>query len=433
MDNYDVVIVGGRVAGSTLASLLGAGGLKVLLLERATFPSDTLSTHVIYGDSFGIWERIGAWGAIERLGSAKLWGISWIRDGRPDIRGRFWGVRGHDYSLCLRRLLLDDVLFNNAANTPGVTAIEGARVTELLHEGQRVTGVRFETHHVAGGKNELTASARLVVGCDGRRSRVAKAVGARQYVTESPINFAFYTYVEGVDPGPEPEPMFEIWESEYIGGTPMFAQCDAGIWMAIIYLPQHHFDAFRTHKDDNFWKAMDSDSRLGPRLRSGTQIGPIRGAGDFVNFIREPVGEGWALVGDAGQHKDPIFGQGIGDAARSAESLADCLLEAEAEESDWSSALGRFRIKRDLDLVPNFQWMIQRKPADLTEEEFESIWDGLGDDPQQAERFINVFSHAVSGSEFFGRLNASSLLGREPDSFDTRAIASARRIREVTR
>jgi 2-polyprenyl-6-methoxyphenol hydroxylase-like FAD-dependent oxidoreductase len=428
MDTFDVVVVGGRVAGSTLASLLGAAGLDVLLLERATFPADTLSTHVIYGDSFGIWERIGAWAAIERIGSAKLWGISWTRDGRPDIRGRFWPVRGHDYSQCIRRILLDDVLFNNAANTPGVTAVQGARVTELLHEGQRVTGVRFETHDKAGGTEETTASARLVAGCDGRRSLVARAVDARQVVTESPINFAFYTYVEGVDPGPEPEPMFEIWDSEYMGGTPMLAQCDAGIWMAIVYLPQQHFDAFRSGKDANFWKAMDSDPRVGPRLRSGTQLTPIRGAGDFVNFIREPVGEGWVLVGDAGQHKDPIFGQGIGDAVRSAESLADCLLEAESTGSDWSSALARFRIKRDLDLVPNFQWMIQRKPADLSEGEFESIMDGLGGDPQQGERFINVFSHAVSGSEFFGRLNASSLLGREPASFDTRQLHPAKHI-----
>ena len=100
MEEFDVVVVGGRVAGSTLASLLGAQGLKVLLLDRASFPSDTLSTHVIYGDSFGIWERIGAWDAIQSLGSAKLRGISWIRDGRPDIRGKFWPVRGHDYSLC---------------------------------------------------------------------------------------------------------------------------------------------------------------------------------------------------------------------------------------------------------------------------------------------------------------------------------------------
>ena len=428
MDTFDVVIVGGRVAGSTLASLLGAGGLSVLLLERATFPADTLSTHVIYGDSFGIWERIGAWDAIERIGSEKLWGISWIRDGRPDIRGRFWPVRGHDYSLCIRRLLLDDVLFDYAAGTPGVTAVQGVRVTELLYDGQRVSGVRYETRHGAGPTMRSSASARLVAGCDGRRSLVARAVGASQYVTESPINFAFYTYVEGVDPGPEPEPMFEIWDSDHIGGTPMLARCEAGIWMAIVYLPQQQFDAFRSRKDDNFWKAMDSDQRVGPRLRSGRQLTPIRGAGDFVNFIREPVGEGWVLIGDAGQHKDPIFGQGIGDAVRSAESLADRLLEAESAGTDWSSALARFRIQRDLDLVPNFEWMIQRKPAGLTEGEFNAIMDGLGGDPQQAERFINVFSHAVSGPEFFGRVNASSLLGREPASFDIRQLHAARRI-----
>lgn len=426
MDNFDVVIVGGRVAGSTLASLLGAGGFKVLLLERATFPSDTLSTHVIYGDSFGIWQRIGAWDAIERLDSAKLKGISWIRDGHPDIRGRFWPVRGHDYSLCIRRVLLDDVLFNKAADAAGVTAVQGARVTELLHDGPRVTGVRFETRDQAGRMKESAASARLVAGCDGRRSLVAGAVGAPFLVTESPINFAFYTYVEGADSGPEPEPMFEIWESEHIGGTPMLARCDADIWMAIVYLPQQHFDAFRSRKDENFWKAMDSDPRVGPRLRSGRQLTPIRGAGDFVNFIREPVGEGWALVGDAGQFKDPVFGQGIGDAVRSAESLADCLLDAESEGSDWGSALATFRIKRDLDLVPNFQWMIQRKPTDLTEGDFESIMDSLGNDPQQTERFINVFSHAVSSSEFFGRLNAANLLGREPASFDTRQLHSAK-------
>ena len=422
MDTFDVVIVGGRVAGSTLASLLGAGGLKVLLLERATFPADTLSTHVIYGDSFGIWERIGAWPAIERLGSAKLWGISWIRDGRPDIRGRFWTVRGHDYSLCIRRLLLDDVLFSNAAETPGVTAVQGARVTELLCDGDRVTGVRFETHDRAGGEKGLTASGRLVAGCDGRRSLVANAVGSRAYVTESPINFAFYTYVEGVDPGPEREPMFEIWESEDIGGTPMLAECDAGIWMAIVYLPQPQFEAFRPEKDNNFWKAMDSDPRVGPRVRSGKQVAPIRGAGDFMNFIRDPVGEGWVLVGDAGQFKDPIYGQGIGDAVRSAESLADCLLDAESESSDWAPALARFRVKRDLDLIPNFQWMIQGRPADISKDEFDSVMDSLGSDPLQAERFINVFSHAVSGSEFFGRVNTSDLLGREAASFDSRNL-----------
>jgi 2-polyprenyl-6-methoxyphenol hydroxylase-like FAD-dependent oxidoreductase len=430
METFDVVVVGGRVAGSTLASLLGAGGLKVLLLERATFPSDTLSTHVIYGDSFGIWERVGAWDAIERIGSRKLWGISWVRDARPDIRGRFWPVRGHDYSLCIRRILLDDVLFANAANTPGVTAVQGARVTSLVQDEGRVSGVRFESRDPAGRPTVSTVSARLVAGCDGRRSLVAEAVGAAQHVTEPPINFAFYTYVEGVDPGPEPEPMFEIWESDRIGGTPMLAECDAGIWMAIVYIPQERFDGFRRRKDENFWDAMDSDPRVGPRLRAGTQVTPIRGAGDFVNFIREPVGPGWALVGDAGQFKDPIFGQGIGDAVRSAEALADLVLEAESSGTSWDDALARFRVQRDLDLVPNFRWMIQRRAGDLSEEDFDAIVDGLGSDPHQAERFVNVFSHAVSSPEFFGRLNASELLGRDPAAFDVRRLQPARRVED---
>ena len=426
MNQFDVIIVGGRVAGATLAALLGDAGFSVLLLERVTFPSDTLSTHVIYGDTFGVWERIGAWAKIDQLGSSRLAGITWIRDGKPDIRGKFWSVRGHDYSQCIRRVLLDDILFTHAANTPGVTAIQGARVTEVVLDGNRVTGVKYEVSDGTGPNIEAAASARLVAGCDGRRSFVARSVQAVDYIVVPPINFAFYTYLEGVAAGPDPVPMFEIWESAPIGGTPMLAECDAGISMAIVYLPQEQFDAFREKKDENFWQKMDSDSRIGPRLRSGTQLTPIRGAGDFVNFVRQPVGDGWVLVGDAGQHKDPIFGQGIGDAVRSAESLADCLIEAESTGSDWTSALAAFRTKRDLDLVPNFEWMIQGRPKELMKEEFDSIIDRLGDDPQHAEEFVNVFSHAVSGSEFFGRLHAAALLGTEPASFDTRQLLARR-------
>jgi flavin-dependent dehydrogenase len=327
--------------------------------------------------------------------------------------------------LCIRRIHLDAVLFANAAETTGVEAVEGARVTEILRDGPCVTGVRYETRAADGHAREFSATADLVAGCDGRRSLVANAVDAPAYVMDPPINFAFYTYVQDAEPGPDPEPMFEVWDSGTIGGTPMIAECEAGVYMAIVYLPQRGFDAFRRNKDQNFWQAMDSDPRIGPRLRTGTQLTPIKGAGDFVNFIREPVGNGWALVGDAGQFKDPIFGQGIGDAARSAEALADCLLEAASSGSHQTSALGRYRVKRDLDLVPNYRWMIQRHPADMTPDDFESIWTRLGSDPDQAERFVNVFSHAVSSSEFFGRLNASSLLGTDPRSFDGRRLRSS--------
>ena len=226
---------------------------------------------------------------------------------------------------------------------------------------------------------------------------MAKAVGASQYITEPPINFAFYTYVEGADPGPEPEPMFEIWRADPAGGTPMLAECDAGIWMAIVYLPQALFDSFRQDKDRNFWKAMDSHPRVGPRLRSGTQLQPIKGAGDFVNFVREPIGEGWVLVGDAGQHKDPIFGQGIGDAVRSAELLADCLLEAESTGTDLDSALARFRLKRDPRPDAGLSVDDPGETGRLDRGGVRVDHRRPGTDPEQAERFVNVFSHAVSG------------------------------------
>ena len=143
--------------------------------------------------------------------------------------------------------------------------------------------------------------------------------------------------------------------------------------------------------------AVDADQRSG-RLR---QLHP------------RACGEGWVLVGDAGQFKDPIFGQGIGDAVRSAESLADCLLEASRRDPTVASSRevpGHARPRSRAELPVDDP----RKPVGLSKGEFDSIMESLGSDPQQAERFINVFSHAVSGSEFFGRVNASDLLGRSP-------------------
>jgi 2-polyprenyl-6-methoxyphenol hydroxylase-like FAD-dependent oxidoreductase len=137
------VIVGARVAGSTLAGLLGRKGLRVLLIDRAKFPSDTLSTHVIYGDSFGVWERMGAWPRIERIGAEPLAGIDWRRyPGTPDIRGMFMPVNGFPYGLCLRRILLDAALAETAADTDGVSLLTKTQVTELLWEDGRVCGVR---------------------------------------------------------------------------------------------------------------------------------------------------------------------------------------------------------------------------------------------------------------------------------------------------
>ena len=111
---------------------------------------------------------------------------------------------------------------------------------------------------------------------------------------------------------------------------------------------------------------------------------------------------GWALVGDSGQHKDPIYGQGIGDAVRSARLLADYLLRGLGGELDLDSALAEFHTYRDLDLLPNYDWMIQGQPRGWSPEEFESFLAVLGRSDELSTKFVNVFSHGVPANELFG-------------------------------
>jgi 2-polyprenyl-6-methoxyphenol hydroxylase-like FAD-dependent oxidoreductase len=396
MERYDVAIVGARVAGSTLAALLGKLGARVLLLDQASFPSDTLSTHLLFGDSFSVWEEAGAWPEIQAIGAVPMDWLEWNRlPPSSDLRVRIESVGGHDAALCLRRIRLDAVLFENAARTPGVDALQGTKATELVWAGDRVCGVRYV---VDRGRGESRAArADVVVGADGRLSSVAEAVGAPYYNVVPPRNFPFYTYyreVEPIDP-----PAFQIWESEEAQGTVMLVPCDDGIWMAVVYTPQEQYEAFRRDHVRLLEERMRADARVGPRLARAVRIAPVRGRGDLVNFMRVAAGRGWALVGDAGQHKDPIFGQGIGDAARSAKLLAAHV--AAGLGGDLDGALAEYHAYRDQDLVPKFDLMINRRAAGIADDDFAGLVRDAGLDAELASRFVNIFTGGYKVHDVF--------------------------------
>jgi 2-polyprenyl-6-methoxyphenol hydroxylase-like FAD-dependent oxidoreductase len=395
-ERYDVVIVGGRVAGSTLAALLGRRGLQVLLLENARFPSDTLSTHLIFGDSFSVWEEAGAWPAIVAIGAEPMEWIEWQRlPPATNLRVRIRAPGDHRTTLCLRRIKLDATLFENAARTPGVTAREGTRATELIWDRNRVVGVRYREE---GGRGRpRLARAPLVVGADGRSSFVGNSTGAPYYNVVPPRNFPFYSYyreVEPIDP-----PAFQIWESVEAHGTVMLIPCDDDIWLGVVYTPQTEYDEFRRDHERLLEERMRADPRVGPRLARAQRIAPVRGRGDLVNFMRVPAGRGWALVGDAGQHKDPIFGQGIGDACRSAKLLAH---HAEAGlGGDLDAALAEYHTYRDDDLLPKYDLMINGRATGVSEEDFDLIVREAGLDDSLAFRFVNIFTGGLDVHDVF--------------------------------
>jgi 2-polyprenyl-6-methoxyphenol hydroxylase-like FAD-dependent oxidoreductase len=396
MEKYDVAIVGARVAGSTLAALLGRLGARVLLLDRSSFPSDTLSTHLVFGDSFAVWEEAGAWPDIRAIGAVPMEWIEWHRlPPSSDFRVRIQSVRGHDLALSLRRVRLDAVLFENAARTTGVVALQGAKVTELLWDGDRVRGLRYVDGRGRGEARAVKAD--VVVGADGRFSLVGDAVGAAYYNVVPPRNFPFYAYyrdVEPVDP-----PTFPIWDSVEAHGTVMVFPCDDGIWVGVVYTPQAEYEEFRRDHVRLFEERMHADPRVAPLLPRAKRITPVRGRGDLVNFLRVPAGRGWALVGDAAQHKDPIFGQGIGDAVRSAKLLSAQVVAGLG--SDLDGALAEYHAYRDQDLVPKYDLMINRRAAGVADDDFGGLVRDAGLDAELASRFINIFTGGFKVHDVF--------------------------------
>ena len=156
---YDVIIVGARVAGAPTAMLLARRGLKVLVVDRATFPSDTLSTHQVQLPGVA---RLARWGVLDSVLAA---GTPVTRDVRFDqgdavIAGRYPGYQGVEAMCSPRRTLLDRVLVD-AARAAGAEVRENFAVDEILGDGP-VTGIRGREK----GAPAVTEQARLVIGAD---------------------------------------------------------------------------------------------------------------------------------------------------------------------------------------------------------------------------------------------------------------------------
>jgi glycine/D-amino acid oxidase-like deaminating enzyme len=169
MTSYDVIIVGARVAGAATAMLLARRGVKVLLIDRARFPSDTVSSHQVQVPGVA---RLHRWGLLGQLDAAGTPPTRAVRFDTGDVtlRGHFPACEGIDTLYSPRRTVLDTVLID-AARAAGADVREQFRAEELLWSDGRVTGIRGS--HRSGAA--VTETARLVVGADGKHSLVARA------------------------------------------------------------------------------------------------------------------------------------------------------------------------------------------------------------------------------------------------------------------
>jgi len=212
-----------------------------------------------------------------------------------------------------RRTILDKILID-AAVAAGAELREGFFVEEILRGGDRVTGI--QGRHPGG--RSMKEQARIVIGADGMRSLVARSVQAPTYQAKPVLTCAYYGYWSGV-----PLAGAEI----YFRPRRMVITFPTNEKLACIYVawPISEFHTVRAGIAGNFLKTLDLAPRLAERVRQGKQEGRFVGTADVPNFFRKPYGPGWALVGDAGYHKDPYLGQGIMDAFRDVELLVEAI------------------------------------------------------------------------------------------------------------
>jgi len=338
---YDALIVGGRAAGASLALLLARQGRRVIIADRDEFPSDTMSTHFMSSVAVGGLHRLGVLGDILAAGFRRITRIrNWVGDccfegpsGPPGV-----------FSLSPRRIVLDSVLMNHAVKA-GAEFVPRTRVEGVLQEDGRVAGATLQT--VGGERREVRA--RIVVGADGRSSRVAEWVGASKYDAVPAMRPAYYGYFHGIVPRDEAtvEVMFGRDQIGFL--FPMREDEDC---IAIEMQPED-FEDFRSDHTAAFEARARALPDMARRMKGASLEGKIIGVKGIDNYFRKPYGPGWALTGDAGYLKDPSTGTGIGDAIEVSFMLADAL-GAWFDGSELEATMTAFQQRRDQTFKPMY-------------------------------------------------------------------------------
>ena len=248
---YDAIIVGARCAGAPTAMLLARKGYRVLLVDRASFPSDTISTHIIWPHGAEIMDR---WGLLDRLAATGCppIALNLIFDVGPfALKGGVIDTNAGRGGFCPRRTVLDKLLVD-AAVEAGAELREGFTVEALLWDGDRVAGIKG--HSRTGGTVEERA--RVVIGADGVHSLVAKAVRAPEYDTKPPLATNYYSYYSGFAADDLEE---YVRDYQAVGCFPTHD----GLTLIAVLWPSSRFEEIRADIEGHVWKVLESTPRRG--------------------------------------------------------------------------------------------------------------------------------------------------------------------------
>ena len=319
-NDFDVIIVGGRCAGAGTALLLARAGARVLVVDKGTYGSDTLSTHALMR---GAVMQLHRWGVLPRIVTAAT----------PPVSSTTFGYRTGEISIAIeprygvdalyapRRTVLDRALLDEATLAGAELSFNTALTDLVRNESGRVCGVA-----VSSPAGPRTFRAGLVVGADGLHSSVARRTTATEVFAGTNTAANLYSY----------------WSDLPVAGYEWHFEADASVGaiptndgLACVFVSLPHYalrDIARPTPTAGYEQFLQRRfPRFAQRIAGARRVEPVRGFGGHPGFMKQGAGDGWALVGDAGYFKDPLTAHGITDALRDAELLSRAVLSGTAE------------------------------------------------------------------------------------------------------
>jgi len=377
---WDVIVVGARCSGATLAALLAAEGVRTLLLEAGPRGTDMpLSTHLVQAAGMDVLDRIGVGDRVRAVAPPNATVRLALDDAEVIAKNN---AGRHPY--CIRRAVIDPWL-QAAAESAGATFLDRHRVVDLVRNGERVTGV------IARGPSGLvTFHGDLIVGADGMHSTVAKLTGVEEYFVSQSTRAGFWAYF------PAPPTWTEPWDStlEHQGHDLRYVfRTDAELVTLVYVGTATAVRAWGRDRRAKFLAALAASDATRQLCAGHTPVGPIRGLMKARFFYRRPVGPGFALAGDAGHFKDFVTGLGMSDAFLDAQRLTRTVLDGRAEAFDlyWR--------QRDAETLPLHFDAIAQGSVGFNNPLNRWIIGRVGKDPQLTQRVPRMLDREIDPGE----------------------------------
>jgi len=390
---YDVIVIGARCAGAATAMLLARQGHRVLLVERSVMPSNIPQGHFIrrHGP-----KRLADWGLLDKIVRTNCPAITVHHTDFGDFPLVAKDVRLGNvaWGYGPRRHQLDQVLVEAAVES-GAELRPSFLVENCIWHGDRVKGIRGRDHR---SHTSSTDEAHIVIGADGKNSAFARAVGAPSYEEVPSLTCWYFSYWSGI-----PTEGFELYVRprraifSFLTNDNLFA--------IFVAWPIVEFYSARVDIEGHFMRALDLVPGFAERVRSGRREERFYGTADLPNFMRRPYGPGWALVGDAGCHKDPFGALGICDALRDSDFLAAAVNQGLTGQYPLDEALVTYERRRNEATLADYRENIARARFEPMPAEFLRLRMALRGNPEDTKRFVLAREGLIPPEEFFDPKN----------------------------